>query len=606
MIQNESLRNGINNGTLRLKSAVSLVWQCAPGWTVTHLMLLALQGALPLLSLYLMKLVVDRVTSSLVVADKVIAFRQIAILIGIMGVVTLFSALCRSIAGLVRETQAQIVTDHVFDILHSKSIMVDLECYENPKYYDTLHLAQQEAPYRPTRIVNGLAQVSQCGISLLLMTWLLFSFHWSVAVILIVAAIPGALVRLKYSGKLFSWQRKRTPTERQASYFNCLLTRDIHAKEIRLFGLGALFLRRFHDLRQQLRLERLEIVSKRSIAELVTQISTTLAVFSSYAFIAYRTVQGVITLGDLVMYYQAFQRGQGFLQEMLSSLAGLYEDNLFLSDLFIFLDLKPKVLEPHRPKSVPKLIQAGIVFDHVSFQYPTGSSEVLKDISLTIRPGEHVALVGENGAGKTSLIKLLCRLYDPSEGVITLDGLDLRQFLTSELRREISVIFQDYARYNLTARENIWFGDITSPLDSERITTAARHSGIDDVITTLPLGYDTTLGKWFEDGEELSIGEWQKVALARACLRDSGIIVLDEPTSSLDPKSEDEFLEKFRSLAEGKMAVIISHRLSTVTLADCIYFLKDGRIVESGTHRELMGLGGEYFQLFEVQAKHYR
>jgi ATP-binding cassette subfamily B protein len=338
----------------------------------------------------------------------------------------------------------------------------------------------------------------------------------------------------------------------------------------------------------------------------VTQVTATVAVFGSYAFIAYRTVQGSITVGDLVMYYQAFQRGHDFLREMLGGLSGLYEDNLFLSNLYEFLDLKRKVVEPLTSRPIPRPMRTGIVFDRVSFQYPTGTRRVLQDISLTIRPGDHVAFVGENGSGKTTLIKLLCRLYDPTDGAITLDGTDLRQFETAALRHEISVIFQDYAQYHLTARENIWFGNPQLSPDQERIVAAARYSGADEVIAGLKRGYDTTLGKWFEDGEELSIGEWQKVALARAFLRDAPIIVLDEPTSALDAKAEYEVFGKFRQLAEGRTTILISHRFSTVRMADCIYVLDDGKIVEAGTHEKLVQRGGKYARLFETQAQYYR
>lgn len=573
---------------------------------IASLALLVVQGALPLVSLYLMKLVVDAVTSALEAPDKAAAFGQVALLIGLTGGVTLVSALARSLAGLVSEAQGQVVTDHVSDVLHAKSIEVDLEYYESAQYYDKLHRAQREAPFRAIRIVNGLVQVAQNGISLLAMAGLLVSLHWSIAAILFAAAVPGLLVRLRYADRTYRWQRRRTSTERQAWYFHWLLTGDMHAKEIRLFDLGSLFMHRFRDLRQQLRREKIEIATRRSIAELVAQTSAILAVFGSYAFIAYRTVQGAITLGDLVMYYQAFQRGQSFLQQMLSGLAGLYEDNLFLSNLYEFLDLKPKVVQPSHPRPVPQPMQTGIAFDRVSFQYPTGSGKVLEDVSLTIRPGEVVALVGENGSGKTTLIKLLCRLYDPASGIITLDGVDLRQFETTALRREISVIFQDYAQYHLTARENIWFGNAALPPDEERIVAAARHAGADEVITGLPRGYETILGKWFEDGEELSVGEWQKVALARAFLRDAQIIVLDEPTSSLDAKAEYEVFKKFRHLAAGRTVILISHRFSTVRMADRIYVLEDGRIIENGSHDELVHLGGTYARLFETQAQYYR
>jgi len=435
---------------------------------------------------------------------------------------------------------------------------------------------------------------------------LMISLHWVIAVALFVASLPGLFVRVIHSRKMYHWAREKTPTERRAWYLHWLLTADGHAKEIRLFDLGALLMRRFRELRQQLRRERLQLVTRRSLAELGAQVVVTLAIFGSYAFLAYRTVNGVLTLGAMVMYYQAFQRGQGFLNGVLGGLASLYEDNLFLSNFFEFLDLKPQVIEPAHPRPVPQPLRTGIVVDHVSFHYPTGTRKVLDDITLHIRPGEHVALVGENGAGKTTLIKLLCRLYDPSAGTITLDGVDLREFAAADLRDTMSVVFQDYARYHMTARDNIWFGDVEQPPDDASIAAAAREAGADELIAGLPHGYDTTLGKWFQEGEELSNGEWQKVALARAFLRDSQIIVMDEPTSALDAKAEFEVFQRFRQLAAGRTAILISHRFSTVRMADRIFVIEDGRVSESGTHDELLQRQGMYARLFEMQARNYR
>ena len=592
--------------TLQLGRALRFVWQSAKGWTVASGALLVVQGVLPLLPLYLMKLIVDAVTSGLTAPDKGAVFRQVLFLVLLMGAATLVAALFRSIGGLVGEAQAQAVTDHMNDVLHAKSVDVDLEYYESAQYYDTLHRAQREAPYRPTHLVNGLAQIGQNGISLLAMAGLLVLFHWIIAAVLFVAVIPGVAVRLGYAGKMYRWQREQTSTERHAGYLNRMLTGSGHAKEIRLFDLGPLFMRRFRDLRRKLRGERLGIAVRRSVAELAAQTGATVAIYGSLGFIAYRAVQGAITLGDLVMYYQAFQRGQGFLQGMLGGLAGIYEDNLFLSNMNEFLDLKRKVAEPVHATPVPRPMQTGIVLDHVGFQYPTGARKVLEDVSLFIRPGEVVALVGENGSGKTTLVKLLCRLYDPTGGMITIDGVDLRRFETAALRREFSVLFQDYAQYHLTARENIWLGNIALPPDHERVIAAARDSGADDVIRRLPKGYETVLGKLFEDGEELSIGEWQKVALSRAFLRDAQILVLDEPTSSLDARAEQAVFENFRKLASGRTTLLISHRFSTVRMADRIYVLQDGRIIEGGTHEELIRRGGTYAHLFETQARQYR
>ena len=589
----------------QLRRALRLVWESGPGWTLASGALLVFQATLPLLTLYLIKLVVDSVVAA-IPDNREEAFGRVALLIGLAGGVTLVSALCRSVAAFVSDAQAQVVTDHMHDILHAKSVAVDLEYYENSQYHDTLQRAQQEASFRPTRILNGLIQVVQSGISLLAMAGLLFAFHWSVAVILFGAAVPGALLRTRYASQMYRWQRQRTTTERQAWYLHWMLTGIAYAKEMRLFGLGPLFIRRFRDIRAQLRHERLAITSRRSAAELAGQASLILAVFGTYAFVTYRTVQGAITIGDLVMYYQAFQRGQEFLREMLSGLAGLYEDHLFLRSLYEFLDLGRVVVEPQVPKAVPRPLRAGIVFDHVSFQYPTGTRKILQDITLAIHPGESVAIVGDNGSGKTTLIKLLCRLYDPTGGTITIDGVDVRDFNTEALRRHIGVIFQDYSHYYVTAAENIWFGDVETPPEHGRITAAARHSGADDVIMKLPQGYDTVLGKLFDHGEELSIGEWQKIALARAFMRDAQILVLDEPTSALDAYAEYETYKQFRRLAEDRTTILISHRLSTVKMADRIYVLDDGRIAEHGSHDRLIREGGRYARLFESQARHYR
>lgn len=605
MKKDDSLRQKVKHA-LRLDRAVRFVWEAGPAWTTASLALVVLQGVLPLLALYVMKLIVDAVTFALTAPDKTAAFQHVVLFIGFAIGIALFNALCQMIANLVTEAQALEVTDHIYNILHAKSIEVDLEYYENPKYFDTLHRAQHEGPFRPTSIVNNLVQLSQSGISLVAMAGLLFSFHWGVAAVLFAASIPGIIVRLRHSGKLFYWQRERTSTERSANYFNWILTGDTHAKEIRLFGLGDIFIRRFSELRSKLRQEQFEISRKRSIAELGAQAVATLAVFSCFGFIAYRTVQGVITLGDMVMYFGAFQRGMGYLRQLLGNLAGLYEDNLFISNFYEFLDLESKVKEPLDPSPVPRPMKEGIVLDHVSFQYPGSNREVLKDISLSIGPDEVVALVGENGSGKTTLVKLLCRLYDPLGGTITLDGIDLRQFETKSLRQEISIIFQDYAQYHMTARENIWFGNIEISPDSEKIRIAAKHAGADNLISSLPKEYETILGKWFEDGEELSIGEWQKIALARAFLRESQLIVLDEPTSSLDVKTEYEVFKRFRKFREGRAAVLISHRFSTVRMADRIFVFQEGKIIESGSHEELVGYGGKYANLFEKQSQFYK
>lgn len=605
MIFSGSIKRKIRH-VLQLNRALRFVWQSAKGWAIVNGVLTLVQGVLPLLSLYLMKLVVNAVTAGVVATNKGVALRHLLWLVSLLGAATLFASLIRSIAGMVSQWQTHIVTDHMSDVLLAKSIEVDLEYYESARYYDTLHRAQREAPLRPVSIVNGLVQIGQNGISLLVIAGMLLLFNWIITITLLTAVIAGTVVRLRFTGKMYDWQRNQTSMERQGGYFNWMLTDINHVKEIRLFDLGPLFMRRFQEIRQKLYTGRLAILRTQSLADFTAQAFATTAIYGSYAYIAYQTMWAKITLGDLVMYYSAFQRVQAYLQGLLGSLVGLIEDNLFLSNLYEFLDLKRTVIEPDQASSVPQPIQRGIVLDHISFQYPGGTRKVLEDISLTIRPGEVVALVGANGSGKTTLIKLLCRLYDPTGGTISIDGLDLRQFETKALRREIAIIFQDYVHYHLTARENIWLGNTTLPPNDERVIAAARRSGADDVISQLPHGYDTILGKRFEDGEELSIGEWQKVALARAFVHDAQIIVLDEPTSSMDVKAEYEFFQSFRQLVSGRTAILISHRFSTVRMADRIYVLKQGSIIEGGTHEELIDRQGVYADLFERQARSYR
>jgi ATP-binding cassette subfamily B protein len=524
----------------------------------------------------------------------------------ITGAAVLAADFLASIARLVGQAQAEVVGDYVQNLLHAQSVALDLEYYENSGFYDTLHRAQQEAPYRPHRMVTGLVQVGQNAVVLAGIAALVVACHWGIAVLLFAAVVSGALVRLKFANRLYRWQLGRSQTERTAVYLNGLLTGESHAKEIRLFELGPLLMRRSRELRRQLRQEKTGIAFKRALGELAAQSGATLAVYGAFAFIAYRTLQGARTVGDLVMYYQAFQRGQGYLREMLSGLAGLLEDNLFLSNFYHFLDLKPKVTVSQPSVPVPRPMKKGLVFDRVGFRYPAGAEMVLHDVSLAIRPGQVVALVGENGSGKTTLVKLLCRLYDPTAGSITLDGIDLRRFDCTALRGEIGIIFQDYARYYMTARENIWMGNTRLPPDDPGIVAAAQRAGAHGTLAALPRGYETMLGKGFGHGTELSIGEWQQVALARAFLRDAQILVLDEPTSSLDAKAEYAVFQNFRRLATGRTAILISHRFSTIRMADRIFVLQDGKITEDGTHEELMDGGGAYAHLYETQARCYR
>lgn len=588
-----------------LGRAIKIVWESGRRWTFSLWMLSILQSVLPVLRLYVMKLLLDAISQGY--ADKTLTnFKTVIPLIVAMGAINISGALMSGASRLVNELQSQRVSDYMFEIMHDQAAAVDLEYYENAEYYDILERARSEGSNVPLKLSNRIKGVLSDAIQLITMGGVLLFFDWKIFALLVLPIIPRIGIRFYLIDELQRWIERRTATQRKASYYNSLLTSDSHAKELRLFDLGDLFKTRFRRTRQHLLKEKFELAKRRTVAEFSTTILSVIAMWGAYAFIAYQTVTGVITVGDLVLYNQSFRKAYSSIWSLLQGAVGLYEDMQFLGYLFEFLDFEPKIVDPPDPKLVPRPMQTGIEFKHVDFAYPGSTRQAIKDVSLKIQPGEVIALVGENGSGKTTLTKLLCRLYDPDAGQITLDGIDLRDLSVRDLRSEISVIFQDYSKYQMTARENIWLGNVTRSPDDVAIEHAAQRAGADEVIRTLPEQYDNMLGKRFEGGEELSIGQWQKVSIARAFLRNSQLIVLDEPTSALDPKAEYEVFRKFRELLEDQAAVLVTHRLSTVKMADCIYVLEQGRIVESGPHDALIALDGVYAQLFETQAQNYR
>ncbi len=591
---------------LRLDRAIRLVWTSAPGWATVNLILVVAQGLFPLAGLYLMKRLVDALQAGIAAHGGSSSFRPVLVWVVLAAAVALLTAIARSLAEVAGQAQSLVLTDKVTDVLHSQSVAVDLEYYENPLYHDTLQRAQGDAAQRPVSIVNRLVQIGQSAISLAGIGGLLFAFNPLLALGLAFVALPGALVRLVYSRRLYRFEQEQTKQERRAWYYHWMLTSSYFAKEVRLFDLGSLFRTRFRALRQQLRGGRLALTRRRTLSGVLAQSVATLAVFGALVYIAYQTYKGTITIGSLVMYYAGFQLATGSVSAILGGFAGLYEDNLFLSNYYKFLDLKPKVTAPAKPLPCPSRIAKGIAFNDVGFAYPGTTHRVLEAVNLTIAPCQVIALVGENGSGKTTLAKLLCRLYDPDSGAVTVDGVDIRQLDPIKWRRQVSVILQDYVQYQLPVWENIWVGDAESTPDRQKIIAAAERSGVDSAIRRLPQGYDTPLGCWFEKGHELSGGEWQKVALARAFLRDSHFVVLDEPTSSLDPLAEAELFRHFRRAIQGRSAVLISHRFSTVQMADYIYVLDKGRVVERGTHRELLERNGLYARLYLAQAAPYQ
>lgn len=589
-----------------LRRALSFVWQSSPSLTLGNIVVRVLQGLLPLLVLYLTKLLIDAVTEGLKSPTDDSSLTRIFIILAGLAGVAASGAILGAMAGLISNVQAQVVTDHMYAVLQNKSVEVDLEYYENAQYQDTLHHAQQEAPYRPTAILNDVLQLGQNTISLLSMGAILWWLHWGIIPVLIITAIPYFLVRLQRSNLFYAWERGRIPLERKAWYVNALLTQATAAKEVRLFDLGPRLRDWFQDVRSVLRRERISLERRWALMTLLAQLIGVVGVFGICGFVAVRTFHGLFTVGDLVICFQAVQRASGFLEGFGQSISNLYESKLFLTTLDEFLSIKSRLSTSAHPTSFPRPIMQGVVFDHVSFQYPHEERIAIRDFTFSIKPGEHVAFVGANGAGKTTLVKLLCRLYDPSEGRIMIDGTDLRDYPLADVRAAVSGIYQDFVKFQLSAHENIALGERCPNIDAAAVARAAKQAGVHEVIERLPQGYETLLGKLFDGGHELSIGEWQKVALARALLRDSPILILDEPTSAMDAKAEAELFERFHELARGRTAILISHRLSTVKMVDRIFVVDQGQIVEQGTHDSLMRQQGLYASLFLTQAQHYQ
>lgn len=592
---------------LRVDRALGLVWRAAPRWATLSASLTVVQGILPLAWLYTIKLIVDRLTGpSAESLSPQESFQGLALLVGVALAISLITSLTRAISEYSSYALGHIVTDSVQQLVQRKSVSLDLEYYENALAFDKLHRAQREAPSRPTEIVLQLTQLGQSALTLIALLALLATFHWVLVLVLLCASLPLVAYRVKFSQALYDWRRSVTLTERRAKYLNDLVSTPQSAKELRLFGFEKVMRERYAAIRAKLREALLGLTAGRHRKEFIFDSVAAVTGYGAMAFVAYRALSGEASIGDLVMYFGAFQIALTSLRTVLSGFGSLYESNLFLSSLDEFMAVPNNVLDPEHPRPVPSPIKDAIRIEGMDFRYPGTDRVVLQDLNMTIAHGETVALVGANGSGKSTLIKLLCRLYDPSEGRITIDGTDIREFSTDALRAEISVIFQDYVHYHVSARENIWLGRSDAAPDDTRIVDAARQAGIDDTLQRLKDGYETVLSRSLADGAELSIGQWQKLSLARALYRDSQIIILDEPTASMDAGAEYEFFETFRALAEDRTAIIVSHRFSTVRGADRIYVIDGGRVAEHGSHDELVAAQGVYAKLYNQQASHYR
>lgn len=590
-----------------IPGAFRLVWASSPRAALFMLALTLIAALLPSAQAVIGKLIVDRVVQ--LIQEGVTAREGLQAALPLLGA-EFALLLVGSTSGQLRTLAEHILNSklnlHINTLIIRKALSLDLTHFEDSEFYDKLQNARREADWRALRIVTQSFGLIQSVITLVTFAAILLRFSPWLALLLFGATIPSFIAQNKYASmsfRMLSWQ---APERRKMSYFEHLLTVDSYVKEIRLFGVGENLLQRYRELFLSFFKEDEALARRRSMASLFWGILSTLSYYFAYAWIVMRTVIQSITLGDMTMYLAVFRQSQGTFQAFLGGLTSLYENSLFMTNLYSYLDLESSMEQRPDARPMPKRITQGIEFRDVSFRYPGREEYALRGVNLMLRPGEKLALVGANGAGKTTLIKLLTRLYDPTEGQILVDGVDLREYRLEEWRAKIGVIFQDFVRYHLTASENIGFGQIEAVEDRTRIVDAAEKGGADSLIEELPGGYDTVLGKWFKEGHDLSGGEWQKVALSRAFMREAELLVLDEPTASLDAQQEYLIFKRFRRLTEGRMAVLISHRFSTVRMADRIAVIEDGRISELGSHQELMAADATYAHLFNIQAEGYR
>ena len=585
-------------------AAIRLVWTTSRGMTFALVVLSLVSGALPAAVAYVGKLIVDAVVTAAQTSSDADRMRAIGFVGLEMGVVVALAAAQRGISVCQSLLRAQL-GHRVNVLILEKALTLKLPQFEDSEFYDKMTRARREASSRPLSLVMRTFGLGQTAISLVTYGALLLQFSGWAVLVLVLAALPVFVAETKYSGEAFRLFRWRTPETRHQMYLETVIAREDYAKEVQVFGLGQQLLSRYATIFHGLYREDKSLTLRRGIWGYALGLVSTAAFYGAYAWIVVAAARGRISLGEMTMYVLVFKQGQSAVSGALTAIGGMYEDNLYLSNLYEFLDAPADGYSGEH--TVGPEPGDGLRFESVSFTYPGAETPALNELSLHLKPGRKLALVGENGSGKTTLIKLLARLYEPSSGRILLDGLPLHEWHVAALRRRLGVIFQDFVHYQFIVGENIGVGDSDAFDDEERWRAAARKGMADEFINRLPDGYRTQLGRWFHGGRELSLGQWQKIALARAFMRrDADILVLDEPTASMDAAAEVQIFERFREMTQEQMAIVISHRFSTVRMADEIAVLAGGRIIERGNHGTLMEADGHYAHLFSLQAAGYQ
>ena len=617
-----NFKQAVTGTTAALPRVLRLVWDASPRITIALFITTIIAGVVPAASAYTAKLLTNAVVEGIKVHSFHLPDRTILSLgplqtpefttinaIIFLAIVQLLIFAFTSLLGTIRNIAQQLLQNavqlRIQLMVMEKAASLDLAFYEDPASYDLLRRAQTDSINRPVMMISTAFGLVQTLLTFASMIAILVYVSPLLALLALISPIPAFIADTRYGWRGYAIARWGSRLLRRMNYLVTLLTTDSYAKEVKLFGLGHYFIERYRIIANNYYGSQRAQLAKRYVAGFAWGNLSTVATSLTYLYVAIKAVTGPLTLGDLTLYTTAAQSVQGSIQGILGGFSGMYEHNLYLNNLFELMETPSHMPVPATPAKVPEPMKGEIKFDNVSFAYPGSDKNALNNLTFTVKPGETMAIVGRNGAGKTTLFKLICRLYDPNEGRIFIDGIDVRDYQPDELREHIGAMFQDYVTYQATASENIGLGNLPEVADREAVTKASKQAGADELIDNLPQGYDTALGKWFDAGVNLSGGEWQKVALARAFMRDAKILLLDEPTSALDAQAEYDLFERLRTLTKGRTSVYISHRFSTVRRADRILFLEHGRLVEEGTHAELIKLNGRYARLFRMQASAY-
>ncbi len=582
--------------TYILKS-ISIVYRSSPKWTCINTFVTIIRGIIPLLLLYIVKQLIDVVDSY--IHNSFIDNTTLYFTIASAGVFFMLNSLTGAFNTLVRERQAHFVNDYIQNLIHKKTANIPFGYFEDANYQNIFYRALSDATIRPKRIFYGLLQIFQNILTLALILIVLTQIHWLMLPVLFIAGSPIVFFRVHYSQKLYHYRKEHTEDERKMHYYNRLLTAKDFAKELRVFGLGNLYKTEYENVKNKLRAKQWKLAKTKTSWEASVQVISTLVLLSIIVFVIKEAIDGHISNGSMAMYFLALQKAYSVLQTFLTSLTSLYEDNLFLKNFFDFQKIETK-RNQNECEHFPLPIKDGIHLSNIYFKYPNTDKWILKDINLTIPKGKTVALVGKNGCGKTTLVKLLAGLYTPTKGSIKVDNTNWHNIDSTELSNNISIIFQDFMLYNVTALDNIRFGNTRRQTNIKDIRLAAEKAGIDHLFSNMNKGYNTTLGTLFRDSQMLSRGEWQRTALARSFYNTNAqLIILDEPTSSLDAFTEANLISHFKEITKDKTAVIVSHRLSTIKLADIIIVISNSGVAEVGSPDELIKKQGAYYEMIE-------